>query len=151
MTSSRCMHLPATMSMPQAVALHMLCNAKSRSVNTPVWTKLTCAALLTVSHTKLSCLQQSDEAYLDNDVGHIHALAEGWKPDNKLNGVHIMRNDDQSSLFLLHQGCDVVQAVLHHHWLLLCLCLQALVRRRHITMLCPEHALADRSSIILEL
>lgn len=58
-------------------------------------------------------------AYLDNDIRHTHLLAEGWKPDNQLNGVHIMCDHHQLCFPLLYKSCDVVQAILHHNRLLL--------------------------------
>lgn len=58
-------------------------------------------------------------SYLDNDIGHVHASAQGRQPDNELNGVHIVSNHHQRSLFLLDKSSDVVDAILDNHRLLL--------------------------------
>lgn len=67
-----------------------------------------------------SCAGQGlqEKFHLDNDVGHVHLSADGWQPDDQLNGVHIVGDDHQLGLPCLHKVCDVVQTKLHHHRLL---------------------------------
>lgn len=49
---------------------------------------------------------------LNDAVRDIHLAAQGRKPDNKLNGVDIMSDDDELGLLGFNQRGDVVQAVL---------------------------------------
>ena len=49
---------------------------------------------------------------LDNGVGDTHSLAESGQPDNQLDGLDIMGDQDQLGLLLLNQGGDVVQTEL---------------------------------------
>ena len=49
---------------------------------------------------------------LDNGEWDIHLAAQGWQPDDKLNWVNIVSDDDQLGLLLLDQRGDVLQAVL---------------------------------------
>ena len=55
---------------------------------------------------------------LDNAVRHVHLAAEGGKPEDELQGVDVVGDDDQLGLLVLDQGCDVVQAVLDRKGLL---------------------------------
>jgi hypothetical protein len=47
---------------------------------------------------------------LDNAVGHAHLAAERRQPDDNLDRVDIVGNDDQLGLLLLNQASDVVDA-----------------------------------------
>jgi hypothetical protein len=51
---------------------------------------------------------------LDNGEGDIHLLAKSGKPDNQLDGVNVVGDDDQLGLLLLNEGGNVLQAVLEH-------------------------------------
>jgi len=55
---------------------------------------------------------------LHNNVGHSHLAAERREVDNELDGVNIVRNDDEGSLLRLDEGNNVVQAVLDEQGLL---------------------------------
>ena len=67
-----------------------------------------------------------DDACLDDDIGHPHLLAEGREPDDQLDGVHIMGDDYELCLPILHQSGDVVDAILDDDRLLLVYSLSAL-------------------------
>lgn len=54
---------------------------------------------------------------LNNAVRNAHLSAEGREPDDELNRVNIMGNDDQFGLLLLNQIGDVIQTVFNEHWL----------------------------------
>ncbi|GIL90637.1 hypothetical protein Vretifemale_18417, partial [Volvox reticuliferus] len=56
---------------------------------------------------------------LDDSVRHAHLLAEGWKPANQLDGVHVVSNHHHLSLARLHQRGNMVQAILDDDGLLL--------------------------------
>jgi hypothetical protein len=49
---------------------------------------------------------------LDNTVRDTHLTAESREPENQLNGVNIISNDDQLSLLGFNQSSDVVDTVL---------------------------------------
>lgn len=49
---------------------------------------------------------------LDNDEGDVHLAAESREPDNELNGVNIVSNDDKLGLLGLDEGGDVVKTIL---------------------------------------
>lgn len=56
---------------------------------------------------------------LDNAVRDTHLLAEGGEPDDNLNGIDIVSNDNKLCLALLNQSGDVVDAILDDNRLLL--------------------------------
>jgi len=49
---------------------------------------------------------------LDDDIRHIHLTAEGWKPDNQLNRLHIMSNHHEFCFLGLNEVSDVIQTIL---------------------------------------
>lgn len=49
---------------------------------------------------------------LDDAVRNTHLHAQGREPDNELNRVDIMGNDNEGSLLVLNEGSDVVKTVL---------------------------------------
>lgn len=49
---------------------------------------------------------------LDNGVGDTHLAAEGGEEDDKLNGVNIIGDEDESGLLGLDEGDNVVETVL---------------------------------------
>jgi len=55
---------------------------------------------------------------LDNAVWDTHLAAESGQPDDDLNGVNIVSNDDEGSLLGLNQSGDVVDTVLDDERLL---------------------------------
>jgi len=55
---------------------------------------------------------------LNNAVGDTHLAAKSGQPDNNLNGVHIVSNDDEGGLLGLDQSGDVVDTVLDDKGLL---------------------------------
>lgn len=55
---------------------------------------------------------------LDNDVGDTHLTAESRKEDDKLDGVDVVRDHDESGLLSLDESDDVVKAVLREEGLL---------------------------------
>ena len=55
---------------------------------------------------------------LDNAVWDTHLAAESGQPDDNLNGVNIVSNDDEGSLLGLNQSGDVVDTVLDDKGLL---------------------------------
>lgn len=55
---------------------------------------------------------------LDNAVGDTHLAAESRKPEDELNGVNIIGNDDKGGLLGLDKGSNVVDTVLDKEGLL---------------------------------
>ena len=55
---------------------------------------------------------------LDDGVRNTHLAAKSWQEDDQLNGVDIVGDEDQSSLLVLNQADDVVEAVLGSVWFL---------------------------------
>jgi hypothetical protein len=55
---------------------------------------------------------------LDNGVWNTHLPAKSWKEDDKLDGVDIVGDEDESSLLGLNERHDVVETVLDGVWLL---------------------------------
>ena len=49
---------------------------------------------------------------LDDDVRDAHLAAERGEEDNELDGVDVVRDDDERRLLGLNEGYAVVQAVL---------------------------------------
>ena len=49
---------------------------------------------------------------LDNGIRNLHLSAESREPDDDLHGVHIVGDQNQSSLLLLDKGSDVLDSVL---------------------------------------
>lgn len=49
---------------------------------------------------------------LDDGERNIHLSAEGRKPENKLDGVNIVGDEDELGLLLLNERCDVLEAEL---------------------------------------
>jgi len=49
---------------------------------------------------------------LDDDEGDVHLTAKGGEPDDELDGVNIVSDDDELSLLSLNKGSDVVKTVL---------------------------------------
>jgi hypothetical protein len=72
-----------------------------------------------VSQRAAKILRRRSKTHLDDTVWDALLLAEGWQPDDQLQWVHIMRNYHKLSLTALNKLCDVVEAVLDHHRLLL--------------------------------
>ena len=48
---------------------------------------------------------------LDDDVGNAHLAAQGGEEDDELDGVDVVRNDDERSFLGFDEGDDVVEAV----------------------------------------
>lgn len=55
---------------------------------------------------------------LDDDVRDAHLAAERGEEDDELDGVNVVRDDDEVRLLRLNQRDDVVQAVLDEEGLL---------------------------------
>lgn len=56
--------------------------------------------------------QQTKSALsLHNSIGDIHLAAQGGQPDNQLQRINIVGNQNQLGLLLLDQGGDVLQSV----------------------------------------
>lgn len=55
---------------------------------------------------------------LNNNVGDTHLAAQGGQEDDELNGVNVVRNDDQRRLLGFNEGNNVVEAVLDEERLL---------------------------------
>ena len=49
---------------------------------------------------------------LDNAIRDTHLAAQSWQPDNQLNWINIMGDDDELGLLVFDQGGDVVKSVL---------------------------------------
>ena len=49
---------------------------------------------------------------LHDDVGDAHLAAQSGEEDNELDGVDVMRNDDERGFLGFDEGDDVVEAVL---------------------------------------
>lgn len=58
-------------------------------------------------------LQLTDLA-LHDAVRHAHLAAEGGEPHHKLDGVHVVRDDNERRLLLLDEGSHVLEAELDH-------------------------------------
>lgn len=65
-------------------------------------------AYLLVHDGAESCLS------LDYGVRNLHLAAKRRDEDDKLDGIHIVGNEDQGRLLVLDQGHNVVQAILDH-------------------------------------
>ena len=48
---------------------------------------------------------------LHDDVGNPHLAAQGGEEDDELDGVHVVRDDDEGGFLGLDEGDDVVEAV----------------------------------------
>ena len=48
---------------------------------------------------------------LHNDVGNAHLAAQGGEEDDELDGVNVMRDDDEGGFLGFNEGDDVVEAV----------------------------------------
>lgn len=55
---------------------------------------------------------------LDDNVGDTHLAAESGEEDDELDGVNVVRDDDEGSLLGLDEGNAVVEAVLGEEGLL---------------------------------
>ena len=55
---------------------------------------------------------------LDNSVGDAHLAAQSRQEDDELNGVDIVRDQDERSLLVLDQANNVVETVLDEERLL---------------------------------
>lgn len=55
---------------------------------------------------------------LDDDVGHAHLAAERGEEDDELDGVDVVRDDDEGSLLRLDERDGVVETVLDEEGLL---------------------------------
>ena len=55
---------------------------------------------------------------LDDGVWNTHLSAQSWKEDDQLNGVNIVRDENQRGLLVLNQTNNVVETVLGGVWLL---------------------------------
>ena len=49
---------------------------------------------------------------LHDDVGDAHLTAQGGEEDDELDGVDVVRDDDERGFFGFDEGDDVVEAVL---------------------------------------
>ena len=49
---------------------------------------------------------------LDDDVGDAHLAAQGGKENDELDGVDVVRDDDERGFLGFDEGDDVVEAVL---------------------------------------
>ena len=50
---------------------------------------------------------------LHNDVGNAHLAAQGREEDDELDGVDVMRDDNEGSFLGFDEGDDVVEAIFH--------------------------------------
>ena len=48
---------------------------------------------------------------LHNDVGNDHLAAQGGEEDDELDGVNVVRDDDEGGFLGFNEGDDVVEAV----------------------------------------
>ena len=49
---------------------------------------------------------------LHDDVGDAHFAAQGGEEDDELDGIDVVRDDDEGGFFGFDEGDDVVEAVL---------------------------------------
>lgn len=57
--------------------------------------------------------------HLDDAVGNALLLTQGWQPDDQLDGINVVRNDDKLGLARLDELSDVVEPILDNDRLLL--------------------------------
>jgi hypothetical protein len=50
---------------------------------------------------------------LNDDIGHTHFAAERGEEDNELNGVNVVRDDDEVGLLGLDKSNTMVETVLY--------------------------------------
>lgn len=50
---------------------------------------------------------------LDNSIWYTHLPAQCWQKNDKLDGIHVVRNEHQVRLLVLNQSYYMVEPVLH--------------------------------------